>query len=77
MCILTSPLAGLMSDLWVPDKTVRKWVLPRRPVGASEVQEMVCGHFQKKYDKVQGMIQQIGCMDELLSGTLTCDNNVC
>ena len=29
---------------------------------------MVCGHFQQKYDKVQGLIQQIGCMDELLSG---------
>ena len=25
-------------------------------------------HFQRKYDKVQAMIGQIGCMDELLSG---------
>ena len=53
------------------DKRVRKWVLPRRSVsGDSEgVQEMGCGHFQKKYDKVQVLVQQIGCMDELLSGT--------
>jgi len=57
-----------MSDLWAPGKTVRKWILPRRPVGGSEVQEMVIGHFQKKYDKVQGMILRIGVMDELLSG---------
>ena len=62
-------VAGLMSDLWVPNSSVRRWVLPRRPAGgASEVQELVCGHFQKKYDRVQGMIAQIGCMDELLSG---------
>ena len=54
-----------MSDLWAPGKTVRKWILP---VGGSEVQEMVIGHFQKKYDKVQGMILRIGVMDELLSG---------
>jgi len=60
---------GLMSKLWTPDKTVRKWILPRRAAGGSEVEEMVCGHFQKKYDAVQGMIHDIGCMDELLSGT--------
>ena len=61
--------ATLMSNQWIADKSVRKWMLPRRPVGAeSDVQEMACGHFQKKYNKVQGMIQQVGCMDELLSG---------
>ena len=54
-----------MSDLWVADKSVRKWVLPRRPTGGNEVLAMACGHFQKKYDKVQGMIQQVGWMDEL------------
>lgn len=60
-----------MRHLWVNDKRVRKWVLPRRSVsGDSEgVQEMGCGHFQKMYDKIQVLIQQIGCMDELLSGT--------
>ena len=57
-----------MSELWVADKSVRKWILPRRPIGESDVQVMACGHFQRKYDKVQGMIQQVGCMDELLSG---------
>ena len=64
-------LAGLMSDLWVSDKSVRKWILPRRAVGAvgsDGVQVMGCGHFQKKYDQIQRMISQIGCMDELLSG---------
>ena len=40
-----------MSDLWVSDKTIRKWLLPRRSVDSeSEVQEMLCGHFQQKYD---------------------------
>ena len=58
-----------MSDVWVADKSVQKWVLPRRPVGDGDVQEMGCGHFQKKYDKVQKMILQVGCMDELLSGS--------
>ena len=61
---------GLMSDMWIGEKTVRYWRLPRRPVGASEVQEMACGHFQQKYDKVQAMIKTIGCMDKLLSGVL-------
>lgn len=62
-------MARLMSDIWVPDKTVRKWVLPRRPVdGENDVQEMMCSHFQQKYDTIQGMIMRIGCMDELLSG---------
>ena len=60
-----------MSTIWVPDKTVRKWLLPRRAVGGeNDVQEMMCGHFQKKYDNIQGMIMRIGCMDELLSGWL-------
>ena len=64
-------IARLMSGLWVGDKRVRKWVLPRRSVdgdGSEGVQVMACGHFQKRYDTVQQMIQQIGCMDELLSG---------
>ena len=78
VCILSSdtlvksslplPTADLMSDLWIPDKIVKRWVLPRRPMEESEVQRMVCGHFQMKYDKVQAMIRQVGCMDELLSG---------
>ena len=38
----------------------------------SEVQEMLCGHFQQKYDAMQAMIMKIGCMDELLSGLLLC-----
>ena len=57
-----------MSAVYVGDSKVRKWTLPRRPIHESDVQEMTCGHFQKKYDKVQGMIQQVGVMDELLSG---------
>lgn len=50
------------------DKRVRTWILPRRSVEGEGVQVMACGHFQQKYDTVQGVIQQIGCMDELLSG---------
>ena len=57
-----------MSDMWVPNKTVRKWVLPRRPAGDGEVQEMVFGHFQKVYKKVKEAILQVECMDDLLSG---------
>ena len=46
--------AYLMSDLWVSDKTIRKWLLPRRSVDSeSEVQEMLCGHFQQNYDAVR------------------------
>ena len=64
-----------MSSLWVSDKRIRKWILPRRSVDGDDdedegVHVMACGHFQKKYDRVQGMIQQISCMDELLSGVL-------
>ena len=67
-----------MSEIWVPDRTVRKWVLPRRPVGeGSDVQEMMCGHFQKKYDTIQEMIMTIGCMDELLSGSLYIPYSAC
>ena len=45
-------LARLMSEIWVPDKTIWTWLLPRRPFGGdSDVQEMVCGHFQKKMMK--------------------------
>ena len=43
----------------------------------SEVQEMLCGNFQQKYDAVQAMIMNIGCMDELLSGLLLCMFNSC
>ena len=51
-----------MSDLWVPDKTIRKRVLPRCSVDSEgEVQEMLCSHFQQ-YD---AMIVKIGCTDEL------------
>lgn len=67
-------IASLMSEIWRPDKSVRKWVLPRRPVGTmgtNDVQEMMCGHFQHKYDAIQDMIMKIGCMDELLSGLYT------
>ena len=64
-----------MSDLWVSDKTIRKWLLPRRSVDSeSDVQEMLCGHFQQKYD---AMIMKIGCMDELLSGLLLCTFDSC
>ena len=51
-----------MRDLWVSDKQVWKWVLPRRSTDDDSDQEgvqvMGCGHFQKKYDKVQVLIQQ-------------------
>ena len=59
-----------MRDLWVSNKQVRKWVLPRSTDDDSDqgVQVMGCGNFQKKYDEVQVFIQQIGCVDELLSG---------
>ena len=69
------PTAKLTKDLWVADRHVRKWILPRRSEsesGSEGIQIMACGHFQQKYDKVQGLIQQIGCMDELLSGKLSC-----
>lgn len=62
--MLSIIIARLMSDLWVGDKRVREWILPRRTVETEDTD----GHFQQKYDRVQGMIQQIGCMDELLSG---------
>ena len=69
MCIVEST-AGLMRDLWVNDKRVRKWVLLRSVDGDNDgVQLMGCGHFQK-YDKIHILIQQIRCMDELLSGTI-------
>ena len=67
--------AYLMS---VSDKTIWKWLLPRRSVDSeSEVQEMLCGHFQQDYDAVQAMIMKIGCMNELLSGLLLCTFNSC
>ena len=62
----------------VSDKTIWRWLLPRRSVDSeSEVQEMLCGHFQQKYDAVQAMIIKIGCMDELLSVLLLCTFNSC
>ena len=75
-CIHVHYIARLMSGLWVGDKRIRKWVLPRRSVDgdcSEGVQVLACGHFQKKYDTVQKMIQQIGCMDELLSGECSFD----
>lgn len=62
-------IAHLMAVVWSPDKRVTKWSLPRRQTGEdSSVVEMSCGVFQVKYDKVQGDIRTIGCMDDLLSG---------
>ena len=29
-----------------------------------------CEHFRQNYDRVQAMIARIGCMDELISGTM-------
>jgi len=41
-----------MSDIWAPDKTIQTWLLPRRPFGGdNDMQEMVCGHFQKEMMK--------------------------
>lgn len=62
-----------MSCVWVSDQRVRVWTLPRTPIGDKDkgddnVQVMGCGHFQKKFDKVQGMLKQIGVMDDFLSG---------
>lgn len=37
-------------------------------MGESEASEMSCGHFQKKYNKAQRVILQIGYGDEQLSG---------
>lgn len=60
-----------MSAIWVNDKRIREWILPRRSVDEDSddgVHVMARGHFQKRYNQVQGMIQKIGCMDDLLSG---------
>ena len=67
-----------MSALWVPDKKIRMWKLRRpshvtvvetgEPAAESPDRPRPDSHFQLKYDKVQAMIGQIGCMDELLSG---------
>ena len=56
-CVLYTPTVGLMTALWVPDHTIRKWNLPRP-----------CATFSTKYDKVQEQIMQISCMDDLLCG---------
>ena len=68
----------LMSTLWVPDKKICTWKLRRpshvtvvetgEPAAESPDRPRPDSHFQLKYDKVQVMIRQIGCMDELLSG---------
>lgn len=50
-------IVGLMRALWVQDHTIRKWILPRP-----------CEIFRTKCDAVQDQIQQISCMDDLLSG---------
>ena len=74
-CCSDTTTAYLMS---VSDKTIWKWLMPRRSVDSeSEVQEMLCGHFQQKYYAVQAMIMKIGCMDELWSGLLLCTFNSC
>lgn len=45
-------LAHLTSEIWVPDKDTWTWLLPRRPFGGdTDVQEMVCGYFQKSMMK--------------------------
>ena len=38
-----------MSSLWVSDKGVKKWIVPRSVDGDDDdgVQVMACGHFQK------------------------------
>ncbi len=69
--------AKLMSAQWTGDKHVKTWTLPRCAENSTDnddgaVEVMACGHFQKKFDRIQGMIQQIGCMDELLSGECMC-----
>ena len=63
------------------DKSVRVWTLPRTPAGDKDkgdenIQLMGCGHFEKKFNKLQGMLKQIGVMDEFLSGTYYLNNNM-
>ena len=50
---------SLLASNWCQDKSIRKWSLCRP-----------CEHFRQNYDRVQAMIARIGCMDELISGTM-------
>lgn len=49
----------LMSAQWRRDKSVKLWQIPRP-----------CEIFRQKYDLVQEQLQNISCMDDLLSGKL-------
>ena len=46
-----------MSALWRNDKSVKVWKIPRP-----------CDVFRAKYDSIQENLQNISCMDDLLSG---------
>lgn len=48
---------SLISSIWKPSEAVRKWTL-RRP----------CALFRDKYDEVEQLKAQVGCMDDLLTG---------
>ena len=47
----------LMSALWRNDKSVKVWKIPKP-----------CDVFRAKYDSIQENLQNISCMDDLLSG---------
>jgi hypothetical protein len=49
---------SLISSVWKCNEGVRKWTL-RRP----------CALFRDKYDEVEQQKAQVGCMDDLLTGT--------
>ena len=49
-----------MTSMWVPNNSVRTWIL-HRP----------CSIFQQKYNDVNRQIQEISCSDDLLSGMLS------
>lgn len=48
---------SLLSTLWVSNKTVRRWTLPRP-----------CDVFQRKHDEIVLQLKPISCMDDFLSG---------
>ena len=50
-------IVGLLGSLWRDDKSVKLWKIPKP-----------CETFSKKYDYVQQQLQEISCMDDLLSG---------
>ena len=52
-----------MSSLWTSDTKIRKWILSRP-----------CEIFREKYDTVAEQVMKIGCMDDLLSGTIHCEH---